>query len=131
MDDFLKVTAGVLVALILYLTLNKQEKDFSVLITVAVCCIVIAVAATFLEPIISFIEELEQIGSFDTDVLRIMLKAVGTGLLAEITSMICADAGNVAMGKALQILASVIILWLSIPIFTALINVVEEILVAL
>ena len=131
MDDFLKVTAGVMIALLLYLILSKQGKDFAILLTVAVCCMVVAIAASFLEPILDFVDMLISLGNFDTNVLQILLKSVGIGLLTEVTSLICADAGNASLGKSLQILASVVILWLAIPLFTALIDTVEEILVAL
>lgn len=131
MDAFLKVTAGVIIALMLYLILCKQGKDFSILLTIAVCSMVVVMATSFLEPILDFVGELISLGNFDTDVLQILLKSVGIGLLTELTGLICADAGNASLGKVLQILASVVILWLAIPLFTALINTVEEILVTL
>ena len=131
MENFIKIVACVLVALILYLILNKQGKDFSVLITLAACCMVISVALSFLKPVISFVDRLKALGKFDPELIQIMLKSVGIGLLTEIVSLICADAGNASMGKSLQILASIVILWLSIPLFSCLIDVVEDILVAL
>lgn len=131
MDNFLKVTAGVLVALILYLILNKQSKDFSVLLTIAGCCLVMLSTASFFKPLFSFLKKLEALGNFNPDILQIMVKAVGIGLLTEIVSLICTDAGNSSMGKALQILASVVILWLAIPLFSSLIDLIQEILVAI
>lgn len=131
MDDYLKVTAGVIICLILCLTLNKNGKDFAVLITVAACCMIVAAAASYLEPVLSFLKKLEQLGNFDAEILQIMLKSVAVALLAEITALICADAGNASLGKALQILASVVILWLATPLFNSLLNIVDEILGAL
>ena len=46
----------------------------------------------------------------------------------EITSLICTDAGNAALGKSVQILATCGILWLSIPLFTSLIDLLNKIL---
>ena len=131
MEKFVKVAAGVLVALVLYLVLNKQGKDFAVLISLAVCCMVISALLAFFRPIITFIEKLEQLGNFDHEILQILLKSVGIGILTEIVSLICADAGNASMGKSLQILASVVILWLSIPLFSRLMDVIQEILVVI
>lgn len=131
MEKFIKVAAGVLVALVLYLILNKQGKDFAVLISLGVCCMVVSAVLAFFRPLITFIEKLEQLGNFDSDILQILLKSVGIGILTEIVSLICADAGNASMGKSLQILASVVILWLSIPLFSDLMDMIQEILVAL
>ncbi len=130
MDTYVKALAGVLVTLVLYLVLAKQNKDISVLLTVLVCCMIIVAAINYLEPVISFVDKLETLGQFNSDMLSILLKAVGIGLLAEVTALICSDAGNAALGKTVQILASVAILWLSVPLFTSLIELVEEILVA-
>lgn len=130
MDTYVKALAGVLVTLVLYLVLAKQNKDISVLLTVLVCCMIIVAAINYLEPVISFVDKLETLGQFNSDLLSILLKAVGIGLLAEVTALICSDAGNAALGKTVQILASVAILWLSVPLFTSLIELVEEILVA-
>ena len=131
MDTFIKALAGALVALILFLVLNKQNKDISALLSVLVCCMIAAVAVRFLNPVFDFFNKLETIGQFDSDMLQVLLKTVGISMLAEITCLICADSGNAALGKTLQILASCTILWLSVPVFTSLIELIEEILVSI
>ena len=130
MDIFFKATAGILVALILYLVLLKQGKDYSVLLTLFVCCCVSVVAMGYFENIVDLLRNLQTKGQIDSQMFRIILRAVGIGILAEITSTICADAGNAALGKTIQFLSSVIVLWMSIPIFESLISLVEEILVS-
>ena len=129
MDNFLKATAGILISLILSLALKKYGNEFSALITILVCCMILALAANYLEPVFSFIEKLEQLGNLDSDMLNLLIKAVGIGLLSEIASTICIDTGNSSIGKALQILASTVVLWLSMPLFSALLDLVEGILV--
>ena len=129
MDVFIKATAGVLVALILYIVLDKQGRDISAVLTVCVCCMVVAAGVTFLEPVIGLLRHLQNIAELDQEMIRILLKAVGIGLLGEITALICTDGGNAAMGKTVQLLATSVILWLSVPLFTALIELVETILV--
>lgn len=131
METYLKATACVLVAAVLCLTVSKHTKELSLLLVMAVCCMVVIAAVTYLTPVISFFEKLQTVGNLDTDMLRILFKAVGIGLTAEITSLICEDAGNSALGKGLKLLASAVILWLSVPLFTALVDLVEEILVML
>lgn len=130
MDIFIKATGGILIAIILFLVLSKQGKEFSLLLTVGVCSIVAAAAVGYLEPVVVFFERLQTVGQLDPSLLRIILRAVGIGMLAEITGLICADAGNAALGKVLQILASAVILWMSVPLFTSLLDLVEEILVS-
>lgn len=131
MDVFLKSVAGTLITLIMYLILIKQGKDISALLTAAVCCMLAVAAMQYVKPVIAFIEHLQQISSMDASILQIILRAVGIALLAEITSLICADAGNAALGKTLQFLGSGVVLWLSLPLFTELLDLIEEILLAI
>lgn len=128
MEVFLKASAGVLTALILWLSLNKYNKENAVLLTLAVCAMVVTAAIAFLRPIIDFLQKLQGIGDLDSDLLAVILKAVGIGLITEISALICKDAGNESMGKALQILSSVAVLWISIPVFEKLISLLDKIL---
>lgn len=128
MDVFLKAAAAVLVTVILSLVLAKKEKDMALMLTCLVCCMVAAAAATFLSPVIDFLRRLETLGRLDGEMFAILLKSAGIGLLAEISGLICDDSGNAALGKTLQLLASAVILWLSIPLFTALLDILQNVL---
>ena len=128
MDTFCKAAAAVLLAVVLVPAVAKTEKDISVLLTMAVCCLVAAAALSYLEPVLDLLWELKALGDLSGEMLEILMKAVGIGLVAEIAGMICADAGNGSLGKTLQILASAAILYLSIPLFQAFLTLVQEIL---
>ena len=131
MDIFVKAAAGVLVAVVLILTLSKQEKDISLLLTIAVCCMVMLAAVTYIKPVVDFLGRLQTIGNLDGDIFKILLKAVGIGLLAEFTSLVCADAGNASLGKATQLVATAAILWISIPLLEKLLELIDNILGAI
>ena len=130
MSLFWKAAAAVLLAVVLGLSLGKQ-KDIGVLLTMAVCCMVAMVAMiaiSYLEPVLDFLRELETLGDLQGDMLGILLKAVGIGLVSEIAGLVCTDAGNGSLGKTLQMLGSAVILYLSLPIFTAMLELIREIL---
>ena len=131
MNVILKASTGVLVALMLYLTLSKQGKDFSILLTIAVCCIIASAAFEHLKPVLQLIDRLKTVGKLESEMLAIVLKSVGIGMIAETVCMICADAGNASLGKALQFLASCVILWMSVPLFNKLLDIIENIMVAI
>lgn len=128
MDIFIKASAGVLIATVISLVLSKQGKDFSVLLVICVCCMMAVACFRYLQEIIDFIKLLENKAKLNRDLISIILKSVGISLLSEITSMICTDSGNAAFGKVIQLMSSAVILWLSIPLFTQLIELVESVL---
>lgn len=128
MDIMLKASAGVLIALVLCQLLNHKDKNIAILLVITVCCMVIGAVLQYFKPVLTLLEKLESIGNLNSDIVKIMLKATGIGLLAEITSLICNDAGDASLGRAIQIMASGVILWICIPVFTELITLVENIL---
>ena len=128
MDVFIKIIAGILIGVILSLVLAKSGKDAAMLLSISVLCMTAACAMRYLEPVISFFRQLEITGNLEPRILKILLKAVGIGLLAEITELICNDSGNQALGKALQIAATAFILWLSIPLLEQLLTLLDTIL---
>ena len=126
MGLYWKAAAGVLLAAVLILTIRRQE--FGILLGMAVCVMVLLAAMEYLEPVMELLRSLEELGELDGDLILILVKAVGIGLVTEIAGLICADSGNASAGKALQLLGTTVILWLSVPLFTALLNLIREIL---
>lgn len=131
MDVFLKASAGVLVTVVLILTLSKQWKDVSLLLMIAACCMVGVSAMRYLRPVMDFLERLQGIGNLDTEIFSVLLKSVGIGLIAEFTSLVCADAGNSSLGKATQLMATAAIVWISIPLLDKLMELIDNILGAI
>ena len=128
MNVFLKTIGGVLIALIVWISLGKQNKDYSTLLSLAVCAMIFAATASFLQPFIQFIQKIQVIGELDSDLVSVVLKSVGIGIISEICLLICKDAGNESLGKATQFLATTVVLWISIPVFEKLISLLDNIL---
>lgn len=128
MDILIKSAAGILIAVVMSLILSRQGKEYAVLLVICVCCMVGAASMIYIEKILSFIKSLESIGNLNSELLSVLFKCVGIGLLSEITTTICTDSGNSALGKMLQILSTSVILWLCIPMFTKLLELVQQVL---
>ena len=88
MNIFFKVAAGILTALILWLSLEKHNKDFSVLLSLGVCAMAVIAGTSFLQPVVSFLKKLQSLSNIDTQYLSIVLKTVGIGMVSEIASAI-------------------------------------------
>ena len=131
MAIFWKVTAFVLIAAILVVTTEKEEKDIAMLLSIAACTMVIMTTCTVFEPVISFLHKLEVMADLQSGVLRTILKIAGIGLIYEITEMILSDSGNTALAKGIQLFSSAIILNISIPIFDTFLNLLQQILGAI
>ena len=126
MELFLKCAAGVLVAVVLILALGR--KDLGLLLSMAVCAMTAMAAAELLEPVTALVETLEGLGGLDGGLVAILFKAVGVGLIADIAAMVCTDSGNSSLAKAVGLLGTAAVLWLSLPLFEALLSLIQEIL---
>jgi stage III sporulation protein AD len=126
MDIFWKAIGGSLIALVLGLVLKKRNPDISVLLDFLVCGMLLGIAVVFLSPILDYLKQLAQIGGLDSEKLEILMKATALGILSQIASMLCTDAGNSALGKGIEIAATCAILWISLPLLTALTELIKD-----
>ena len=128
MDRFWQAAAGGLVAVVLWLILSRQGRDLALLLSLLACCMVLAAMGLYLEPVLDLVKRLERLGNLQPEWISIMLKSMGIGLIVELTSLICADAGNASVGKAIQFLGTSVILWLSIPLINGLLDLITQVL---
>ena len=128
MGRFWQLIAGVLLAVILGLVVAKHSKDISLALISAVCVMVLLGMIPYLEPVLDFIRQLQEVGQLDGTMTGILLKAVGVGMVTEVAVLICNDSGNASLGKALQILSTVVVLWLSLPLMRSLVETIQKIM---
>lgn len=124
----MQAAAGIMAAVIMWIILSKQGKEYALLLSLGACCLVLVAMFRFLEPVLDLLKQLQSLGSLQPEWLSVMLKAVGIGLVVEMGALICSDAGNAALGKTLQILGAVAVLWLSIPLMNSLMDLLQQIL---
>lgn len=124
----MKAAAGALITAILGIILQRQGKEYALVLVVAVCAMGACLALSYIKPVIVFLEELQQLANINSEIFEILLKAVGIGLIGELAGSICADTGNGSLGKMLQLLSTVVILWLSLPIFNQVMDLIVEVL---
>lgn len=129
MSVFLKASAIIIISLLLCLVLSKQSTAFTAVIAVFVCCVIFRSAVDYLNPLFELVRKLSNLSGIDSEIYSVLLKSVGVSFVSEIVSLICTDAGYGALGKTLQILSNIAILWLSIPLLNGFIDIIEKILV--
>ena len=123
---YLKCAGAALVGVVLVLTLGRKE--MGLVLSVTICAMIALVAMEYLEPVLDLLVRLEELGQLDGAMITILLKCVGIGLVTETAGMVCADSGNGSLAKALQLLGTVVTLWLAVPLFDGLLTLIQEIL---
>ena len=131
MGIYLKACAAVLLSVVMILIVGKSSKDFALVLTVMICCMVAMAAMEYMQPILEFLSKIENIGTLDHNMIRILLKVAGIGLISEICSLVCADSGNASLGKVMKLMGSSVMIWLSLPLYAMLIELLQRILGAI
>ena len=126
MGAFLKAIAGCMIAVVLGTALSKQGKDIWLLLGIAVSCMVAVAAMSFFAPIVEYVENLKIISGIDNQMLAIVIKSAGVGLISEIAGLICTDSGWSGLAKTIQVLSVCVILYLSIPLMSELLEMVQK-----
>ena len=128
MGEYLRFAAAALIGLILVLVVGRQSRDLGMLLSLAVCVLLALGAMEFLEPVMELLAELKRLGELDGGAVGILLRCAGIGMISELAGLLCADAGEGAMGRALQICANAAILWLSLPLLRQVLTMIGEVL---
>lgn len=117
-----------LLTCILIMIEGKQDRDISLILTIAGTVAVSALAMSYLGPVVEFLKQLSEIASLNSDHINVLVKASGVGIITELAALVCSDSGNSGFGNVLRLLGSTVILWLSVPVFQSLINLISTIL---
>ena len=128
MDLFWKTSAGVLIAAVLIIAIEKQEKDFALLLAMMVSAMAALVGLSFLKPVIAFLYELEELGDLQSGVLNILLKATGIALVSELGASICRDSGYTSLAQAVKLMGIMAMLSFSLPVLETLMELIQTIL---
>ena len=125
MDLFWKSIAGLLIAAVLGCLLGK---DMAFLLSILACAMGIAAAMRYLEPVIRFLEQIRTLSGMDVDTMDTLLKVLGIGLISETAMMVCSDSGQASYGKVIKVLSITGVLWVSIPMFQSVVNLLQQLL---
>ena len=126
MNTVLKATSVCLIATVLWITLSSYNKNIALLLSVCVCCGILIPAYEYLSPVLKYFDELQKGSGWDPTAMQTVIRAAGVGILSELAALICTDAGNASIAKAIRILSTTCIMWLSLPMFRTLMELIER-----
>ena len=128
MEEFIKAAGAVLVTLILGSLLSARYKAYGSILTMGVCTMILLLGLRVFAPVMEFLRQLEELAGLQSDIIKILLRVSGVGILSEIIVLLCNDSGNASLGHGIRTLSTGVVLWMSLPIFQALVDLIRQIL---
>ena len=128
MADVIKIIGIGLLALIIIVILKQYKPEFAIYVSMIAGVLILVLAIQKLTGIINLLQSLANKTYINKSFLSILLKITGIAFITEFAVSICSDAGEKAIASKIEIGSKVIIIAMSLPIITSLLELVIKIL---
>lgn len=126
--DVIKVIGIGLIALIILIIIRQYKPEFTIYISLIAGAMIIFMVMDKLSAIINMLETLSKKSGVNAEYLSILLKITGIAILTEFAVSICKDSGETAIANKVDFGGKIIIISMSVPIISALLELIINIL---
>ena len=128
MDEIIKIIGIGLIALVIVVILKQYRPEYTIYISIIAGVLILFFAMEKLSGIINLLQSISDKTYINKQFLGILLKITGIAIITEFAVSICTDAGEKAIASKIEIGSKVIIIAMSIPIISSLLELIIEIL---
>lgn len=115
--SILKVCGIALIAAFAVGILKITRSEFVAPVVAVSSVIILGAAISLISPVKEYLDELSSLSGFSVYFGAIM-KALGIGVIADITASLCRDGGHKTLAQNVEFFAKILILLLALPIIT-------------
>lgn len=126
--EIVKIIGVGIISLIIAIIIKQYKPEFAIYVAIIAGVIIILMVIDKLFAIVKLLTTLSQKSGINSTYLSILLKITGIAILTEFGTSICKDAGEQAIASKVEFGGKVIIVSISIPIITALLEVLLQIM---
>ena len=124
----LKIAVIGVMAVFLALPLKSSKPEFSTLIIISGCLLILGCAVTKIGEIVNVIVSVKKYMGEESVYLGILMKIIAITYIAEFGASICRDSGYSAIGNQVEFFGKIMILAVSMPIITTLMETISSIM---
>ena len=126
--EVIKIVGIALVALVIIILLKQYRPEFAIYVSIIVGVLILALAMRKITGVINLLKSISEKTYINKQFLGILLKITGIAIITEFAVSICSDAGEKAIASKIEMGSKVIIIAMSIPIISSLLELIVEIL---
>lgn len=126
--DIIKIIGIAFIAIIVIVILKQYRPEFAIYASILAGVLILTMVSNTLSGIIEMIKSIYSKTNINSNFLSILIKITGIAILTEFAVSMCKDAGESAVASKVDIGGKIIIISLSIPIISALVDTVVKIL---
>ncbi len=126
--EVIKIIGIALIALIIIILLKQYRPEFAVYISLLTGVLILVLVMGQLAGVISLLQSLANKTSVNMTFLSLLIKITGIAFLSEFAVSICRDSGEGAIASKIEIGSKIVIISMSIPIISSLLEIILKIL---
>ena len=126
--EVIKIIGIALIALIIIILLKQYRPEFAVYISLLTGVLILVLVMGQLAGVISLLQSLANKTSVNMTFLSLLIKITGIAILSEFAVSICRDSGEGAIASKIEIGSKIVIISMSIPIISSLLEIILKIL---
>ena len=126
--EVVKIIGIGFIALISIIILKQYKPEFAVYISILAGILILTLSLSKITGIINLLTDISNRANLNTQFLKIILKITGIAILTEFAVSICKDCNENAIANKINIGSQVLIITISLPIMTSLLETLVTIL---
>ena len=126
--EIIKIVGIALIALVIIIMLKQYRPEYAIFISILTGVLILILVMDRLTGIINLIQSIEDKFSINTQFIALLIKITGIAFLSEFAVSICKDSGEAAIASKIEIGSKIIIISMSIPIISSLLEIILKIL---
>ena len=126
--EIIKIIGIALIALIIIIMLKQYRPEYAIFISILTGILILFLVMDRLTGIINLIETIQDKFSINTQFIALLIKITGIAFLSEFAFSVCKDSGETAIASKIEIGSKIIIISMSIPIISSLLEIILKIL---
>ena len=126
--DIVKIIGIGITSLILIIIIKQYKPEFSIYISIIAGALILLLVLDKLSGIVQLLSNIASKASLNNKFLEILLKITGIAILTEFAVSICKDSGESSIANKIDLGGKVIIISMSIPIISSLLETVIQVL---
>ena len=128
MEIILKIIVIGLITCVAPIIVKPVRSDFSIIIAIAGGIIIIFLIINYLTGVFDVIKSIINVTGVNSAIYKFLIKIIAIGYLIEFTAGICSETGNPSLGDKVLLGGKIIIMVMSLPIITNILQIIMELL---
>lgn len=126
--EIIKIIGIGIIALIIIIILKQYKKEFAVYVSILAGIAILLLSLSQMSSVINLLKDISSRANISSEFLGIILKITGIAILTEFAVSICQDSGESAIANKIDIGGKLMIITMSIPIISSLLETILKIL---